>query len=283
MNDKQHIFTVDLEDWLQSSLALMPAGWVKPGMDQPNGQFQDCTGRLLDLLDQTNATATFFVLSSLAEKYPGAIKAIRARGHEIASHGHGHELVYKLTPASFKCDLLKSRGILEGITGEKVKGYRAPYFSITQKSIWALDVLQELGFEYDASIFPISRGLYGIPGWQAFPHKLKDKFWEFPASTVSLMGKNIPVAGGGYLRLFPYGFTKWGIEQINRSGQSAVLYLHPYELDAESLRNPLPNETFRVAMVRWSQNLKRNTVVNKLSTLLNTYRFSSIRDWLKAR
>jgi polysaccharide deacetylase family protein (PEP-CTERM system associated) len=277
----KHIFTVDLEDWLQSSLALMPPGWVKPEMSMPTDQFINCTEKLLELLAETGTTATFFVLSSLADRYPEIIKNICRQGHEIASHGYGHELVYKMNAFSFKSDVQKSKEILENITGEKVLGYRAPYFSITKNSLWAIDVLLELGFDYDSSIFPISRKLYGMPGQLTLPNKIKENIWEFPPSTVNILGKNIPVAGGGYLRLFPFGFTKRGMSNLHRSGISAVLYMHPYELDTESLKKPLLDETVEIKLVRWTQNLKRSTMQNKLKFLMKAYNFTSIRNWLK--
>jgi len=249
-------------------------------MREPGTQVTKDVYRLLEIFERTKSKATFFILANVAQRYPEIVKAIQKRGHEIASHGYGHDLVYNLDSESFRYDIKKSTDIIENITGEKVLGYRAPYFSITEKSTWALDVLKDLGFTYDASIFPISRKLYGIPDCQAYPHKLKNHLWEFPASTISILGKKIPVAGGGYLRLFPVEFIKYGVDRINKAKRSAVLYLHPYELDTESLKEPFLEETMKVKFIRYSQSFKRDSVKNKINILLKLYTFTSISDWL---
>jgi len=237
----------------------------------------------LGILSETGVTGTFFVLGTVAEKYPEVVKEIHQRGHEVASHGYRHDLVYKMQKEQFRDTLQKSVAILENLTGQKVIGYRAPYASITPESEWALDVLQELGFAYDSSIFPIRRGLYGSPLAKTIPHVIREgdrSLREFPFSTIRLLGQNLPVGGGGYFRLFPYCFTRWALRRINRQGQPIIFYLHPYELDAEELRHPLPGETWKTHLVRLSQGLNRSRTEAKLRRLLADFEWTSVREWM---
>jgi polysaccharide deacetylase family protein (PEP-CTERM system associated) len=180
----------------------------------------------------------------VAERLPSLVREIQARGHEIACHGYGHELIYSIGPDLFRKDICTSKKILEDICGERVSGYRAPSYSITRQSLWALDILIEEGFTYDSSIFPVIHDTYGIPDAQRFPHRLQTasgSLVEFPLTTLPLnLGwKNVrlPIAGGGYLRFFPVSLIRQGITTINqRERQSAVLYFHPWEIDPEQPR-----------------------------------------------
>ena len=220
------------------------------------------TRKILSLLDTHNVKATFFVLGWVAEKFPSLVQEIDAQGHEIGCHSYYHRLVYDLTPEEFREDTKKSKDLLEQITGKKVKGYRAPSYSITKKSLWALYVLEELGFEYDSSIFPIYHDRYGIPDvprysfqWdlsQKQPQYVIDttsklinqstnkpitKITEYPISTSLILGRKIPVAGGGYFRLFPYWFTSMALKRINNKEQQPfIFYLHPWEVDPQQPR-----------------------------------------------
>jgi polysaccharide deacetylase family protein (PEP-CTERM system associated) len=199
----------------------------------------DNTRRLLALLDEFGVKATFFVLGWVAEREPGLIREIQAKGHEIASHGYGHELIYHIGSERFREDVRRSKGILEGITGLAVRGYRAPSYSITPRSLWALDILLEEGFSYDSSIFPVHHDTYGMPDAPRFPYtheRAGGRLREFPLTTLPIRlarwQYNLPIAGGGYLRLFPVALIRHGIERINRMEQKpAVLYLHPWEID----------------------------------------------------
>ena len=189
-----NIFTIDIEDWYQSSLDILGsehANVSRPVV--PSERVVINTSRLLNILDKYNVKATCFILGTVAETYPNLVRKINKSGHEVATHGYGHELVYKLDPKQFRDDLQRSIDLLESNTGKKVNGYRAPYFSITQESKWALEVLAELGIEYDSSIFPIKRKLYGFPGQNVFPHKIntknRNKFYELPVSTITFLGK----------------------------------------------------------------------------------------------
>jgi polysaccharide deacetylase family protein (PEP-CTERM system associated) len=193
------------------------------------------TGRLLEIFSEVGIKATFFVLGWVAERYPQLVTRIAADGHEIASHGYAHRLVYDLTPKMFREDVHRSKALLEDAAGVRVDGYRAPSYSITPRSLWALDVLIDEGFRYDASIFPIHHDRYGIPLSPRHPYVLrrsKGSIVEAPASTVRWGILNFPVAGGGYFRILPYAWTRWGIARINRDERRpAIFYLHPWEID----------------------------------------------------
>lgn len=279
-----NIMTVDVEDWLESSLELLPQDSpLRRSHVEPTQRVVVNTERLLAILDQAGVRATFFVLGTVADKYPTLVKHIHRRGHEIASHGYRHDLVYKMRRSEFTDSLQRCGTLLESLTGQRMRGYRAPYASITSQSEWALDVLQELGFEYDCSIFPIRRGLYGTPGAETYPHVIRQgasPLMEFPFSTVRLFGTNIPIAGGGYFRLLPYAFTRWALRRINRQGQPAVFYLHPYELDTEELRDPLQGEGWAGRKVRLSQRLNRGKTEGKLGRLLTDFEWTSVRGWI---
>ena len=200
------------------------------------------TDRLLAIFDEAGVKATFFVLGWVAERYPELISRIAAAGHELASHGYAHRLVYDLTPAMFRDDIRRSKEVLEGATGTAVQGYRAPSYSITPRSLWALDILIEEGFTYDASIFPIHHDRYGIPVSARYPYRLHrgpGELIEVPGSTVQWGPVNMPIAGGGYFRIFPFAWTAWGIRRINRAERrAAIFYLHPWEIDPDQPRLP---------------------------------------------
>ncbi len=230
--------TFDIEDYFQVTAfdRLVPrTAWTSR-----ESRVCASTDRLLTLLDDVQVKATFFVLGWVAEHHPTLVARIAAAGHEIASHGYGHRLVYELTPAEFREDLRRSRTAIESAAGQVVLGYRAPSYSITEKSLWALDVLIEEGFAYDASIFPIHHDRYGIPDAPRHPYRIEraaGTIWEMPPSTVRCFGTNLPVAGGGYFRILPYGWTRWGIARLNaREERPAVFYLHPWEIDPEQPR-----------------------------------------------
>lgn len=279
--------TVDVEDWFESSLELFDEKiQFRKSHVLPTQQVVVNTRKLLDILDEAGVTATFFVLGTVAENYSELVKEIHQRGHEVASHGYRHDLVYKMQKAKFRESLQKSVAILANLIGQKIKGYRAPYASISSQSEWALDVLHELGFAYDSSIFPIRRRLNGYPNAKTIPHVIREgkhQLLELPFSTIRLIGRNFPVAGGGYFRLLPYVFTRWALRRINKQGQPAIFYLHPYELDAEELRIPLPDETWKTRLVRISQGLNRTKTKAKLQRLLVDFEWTSVRKWMEGR
>jgi polysaccharide deacetylase family protein (PEP-CTERM system associated) len=205
---------------------------------------QNNTFKILDMLDEYSVKATFFILGWVAERCPEIIKETQRRGHEIACHGYDHKLIYRIGPDNFREDIRKSKGLLEDISGRKIKGYRAPTYSITKESLWALDILIEEGFVYDSSIFPIIHDTYGIPDANRFYHEIKRPsgvIIEFPMSTIKLNVLNfelrIPISGGGYLRLLPAWLIKTAMRYINENErQPVVFYFHPWEIDHEQPR-----------------------------------------------
>jgi polysaccharide deacetylase family protein (PEP-CTERM system associated) len=252
--------TVDVEDYFQVSAFESRV----PFSTWPTYESRVCrnTQRLLAVFAEAGVHATFFVLGWTAERYPGLIRAIADAGHELGSHSYAHRLVYELTPAAFREDLRRARAAIEWASSQPVLGFRAPSFSITRRSLWALDVLAEEGYAYDSSIFPICRDRYGVPGAPRHLHRVAGSpLWEMPPSTISCRGLNVPVAGGGYFRLFPYALTRRAIEHLNgEERQPAVVYLHPWELDPAQPRIAAgPLSTFRhyVNLTQTEQRVRR--------------------------
>jgi polysaccharide deacetylase family protein (PEP-CTERM system associated) len=265
--------TVDLEDWYHSVYTLGPSDWK--GLED---RLIVPTRRLLELLARYQVRATFFVLGAVAERHPGLVEEIRGRGHEIASHGCHHRLVYDQSPDEFRQDLRRSLDILEGITGEPVLGFRAAYWTITERSLWAIDILIEEGLAYDSSVYPVKTYLYGIPGTTPEPHILREsggrRFYEVPPSTVRVLGRRLPIGGGFYLRSFPGWFVASGIGRLNRQGKPAVVYIHPPEFDREKPRLDLP---LRERILHYHG---LGTVEGKLEGLLQRFRFVPVRELL---
>jgi polysaccharide deacetylase family protein (PEP-CTERM system associated) len=232
--------TIDVEDYYHVSVfdGVIPrSDWARLEC-----RVLDNTSRLLDLFAEFGVRATFFVLGWVAERHPALVARIATAGHEVASHGYGHRLVYDQTPAAFREDVRKAKTILENAAQAPVLGYRAPSYSIVPQSLWALDVLIEEGYAYDSSIFPIRHDRYGIPVSGRHPYLIErssGSIIEAPASTTRLGPLNLPVAGGGYFRLLPYQWTKWGITRVNQREQKpAIFYLHPWEIDPQQPRLP---------------------------------------------
>lgn len=232
------------------------------------------TGRLLDIFAEHGVRSTFFILGCVGERHPELVRTIASHGHEIASHGYAHRLVYDQTPASFRDDVRRAKALLEDASGRPVRGYRAPSYSITPRSLWALDVLLEEGYEYDSSIFPIRHDRYGIPVSDRHPyriHRPEGTLTEVPGSTARLGPLNLPVAGGGYFRILPYWWTRWGIDRVNRLEQRpAVFYLHPWEIDPEQPRLDVSG----LSRFRHYRNLDRTE--HRLRRLLTDFRFDAL-------
>lgn len=236
------------------------------------------TRLLLGILRQHQVRATFFVLGLLAERFPEVVAEIAADGHEIGSHGYSHRPVFDIGPAAFADELARSVSLLESISGKRVLGYRAPDFSITAESLWALDIIADQGLLYDSSIFPVRTSRYGIPDACRCPHRLDNGLVELPLSTVQWGGRRWPVAGGGYLRLCPYAVTRWAIRRIQSEGIPAVVYLHPYELDPAELDEigwSVP------ARLRLTQGFSRQRVRARLEQSLRDFKFSPAGAALK--
>lgn len=212
--------------------------------DEIPSRVADNVARILRLLERHGVRATFFVLGWVADRQPETVRAIAEAGHEIATHGYWHELIYRQDRAAFADDvrdsLIAVRRALGGVESEAahpIQGYRAPAFSVTRRSLWAIDVLDELGLRYDSSIFPMAgHDRYGIDSAARFANRLRPDLWEFPVSTVRWLGRNWPVAGGGYFRLLPMRLTRAAIRRINAEGEPAVIYLHPWEFDPRQPR-----------------------------------------------
>ncbi|MEQ8762435.1 MAG: DUF3473 domain-containing protein [Planctomycetota bacterium] len=258
----------DVEEYFQVANfveAIPRASW-----DEIPRRAADATRGILDLLDRHEARATFFTLGWLAEKEPDLVREIVRRGHELASHGWEHRLVYELGPDGFRDELRRSKAVLEDLSGQPVVGYRASNFSITAETPWALEILLEEGSRYDSSIFPVKHPRYGIPGAQRFPHLLDvggDSLVEIPLTTLRILGRNVPVAGGAYLRLFPLGLIRRGLAAANRAGQPGIVYLHPWEFDPEQPRV----RTSVTRRLRHYTNLSKTAM--KLGSLLAERRF----------
>jgi polysaccharide deacetylase family protein (PEP-CTERM system associated) len=225
--------TIDVEDYFHVSVfdGVVP----RHQWDRLESRVSANTERLLEIFERHSVRATFFILGWVAERFPQLVRRIARGEHEIASHGYAHRLVYDQTPAAFRADVRRAKALLEETAGVAVRGFRAPSYSITPRSLWALDILIEEGYTYDTSIFPIHHDRYGIPLSARHPywiHRGAGSILEIPGSTLRWNGMNLPVGGGGYFRLFPYAWTRWGISHINREEQRpAVFYLHPWEID----------------------------------------------------
>ena len=263
--------TIDVEEYFQVSAfesIISPDDWAHMEF-----RVEQNTTKMLDLLEEYKVKATFFVVGWVAEKHPHLVKKISQQGHEIGCHSYKHRKVYDLTPDEFRQDTQKAKYILEQVIGNKVLGYRAPSYSITNRSLWALDILEQIGFTYDSSIFPIHHDLYGLPGAPRFRYTIPNKsLIEYPISTASVLGMRIPIAGGGYFRLFPYWFTKLMLKRINhKEGKPFIFYCHPWEIDPSQPR--LTNAKL-FSKFRHYNNLAKTS--SRLKYLLQDFQFRPI-------
>lgn len=272
--------TVDVEDYFHVSAFSNHID--RNHWDRYACRVEANTHKLLDMFDRAGVKATFFVLGWVAERYPVLAREIGARGHEVACHGYSHELVYRQTPAVFREESGRAKAVLEDAVQKPVNGYRAASYSITSRSTWALDVLAELGFQYDSSIFPVHHDRYGMPDARRDPHALKTpaghSLVEFPLSTFQIMGYRLPVSGGGYFRLFPYWFTRYALGRINSSEQLPfIFYLHPWEIDPAQPRI----RAGLLSRFRHYQNLDR--CQQRLARLLQDFSFDTVERVLANR
>jgi polysaccharide deacetylase family protein (PEP-CTERM system associated) len=269
--------SVDVEDYFQVSAfdrVVSRGDW-----DGLESRVVPNTHRLLTFFGRHNVRATFFVLGWVAERFPELVREIAGLGHEVASHGSRHELVYTLTPEQFREDVRRAKAVAEDAAGCAVIGYRAPSFSVVKSSLWALDVLLEEGYEYDASIFPIHHDRYGIPDAPRHIHRIAreaGEIVEVPGSTVRVGPANLPIAGGGYFRLLPYAWTRWGISRVNTvDKEPVVFYLHPWEIDPGQPR-------FRVGRTtRLRHYTGLDKTLDRLERLVGDFRFDSIQSMLE--
>jgi polysaccharide deacetylase family protein (PEP-CTERM system associated) len=270
--------SVDVEDYYHVEAfadRIRPEDWPR----YPR-RVADNTRRVLELFARHDARATFFVLGCVAEKEPALVRDIASAGHEVACHSYMHRRVFTMSPQEFREDLRRGRAAIEDASGAKVEGYRAPTFSILGKSLWAIEILAEEGFVYDSSVFPVKHDLYGMPQAPRFLYQWSchsgKTLYEIPPLTVRLAGRNLPVAGGGYLRILPMWYTRWALGRIRRrDGRPSLVYFHPWEVDpgqpriAGSLKSRL----------RHYSNLGR--MEGRINELLARLKFTSLKSFLE--
>ena len=268
-----NILQVDVEDWYCD---LDVKEW---SLHEP--RVVGATKKVLSILKESGNRATFFILGHVADRFPDLVLDIDREGHEIASHGYSHRRIPDQSPEEFEEDIIRSKAILEDITGKTVKGYRAPQFTVMKDTLWALEILMKHGIEYDSSIFPVKTPLYGIPDAPLFPYKIESKkgrggsdLLEIPLSVykVPFFGKNIPVAGGFYFRFFPYFFLSYALRKLNREGNVAVCYLHPWEMD--------PGKP-KVDGLMWYHYYRISSMEAKFRRLVRDFKFTSTLEWIE--
>lgn len=270
-------FTVDVEDYFQVEAfakVVQRSTWL-----QYEPRVERNTRAMLDSLARRGIRGTFFVLGWVAQRHPQLVRDIAAAGHEIASHGLNHQLIYTQSRDQFRDETRSSKALLEDLCQTKVVGYRAATYSITLRSLWALDILAEEGFLYDSSIFPMRHDRYGIPQAKLVPHRVDTEngnaIVEFPVSVLRYRGITLPVAGGGYFRLFPYGLTRWGLKKLNAQGREFVFYIHPWEIDPAQPR---------IGNAGWLSRLRHHLNIDKcqdrLESLLRDFSFMPLREVL---
>lgn len=272
----KNILTIDLEEWFHANYH----DDVFDNQKTYEVRILQNTERLLSLFAEHKAKATFFTLGYVAEKHPRLIQTIASEGHEIASHGYAHQLVYQQSPAEFRADVSKAKQLVEDLTGKVIKGYRAPSWSITAKSLWAWEILEDLGFVYDASVFPIQTYLYGLPSAPRFTYHPKYEgkplsLLEVPSSTVRILSKNIPFAGGFYFRALPSALIALGIRTVNKEGQPVIVYLHPREIDPGQPRLTL---SLKESLIHY---FGIKGCEQKLIRILKMFKFTSIEEYYK--
>jgi len=276
MVESTNILQVDVEDWYMD---LDISTW-----NQYEDRVVEATTRLLSMLEETGSRATFFTLGYIAEHFPDLVRMITDGGHEVGSHGYAHKPLHEITPEEFERDLVRAKELLESVSGSRVVGYRAPFFTLSEKTAWALDGVERCGFAYDSSVFPVKTHLYGIPDAPLFPYRISSsglrgndpgaKLMEFPLSvyTLPIIRRNVPIAGGFYLRFFPYEFIHYAIRKINAGGNPAICYLHPWDLD--------PGKPV-IDQLRWYHYYRLHVTEGKLMKMLRDFEFTSTRDYIE--
>jgi polysaccharide deacetylase family protein (PEP-CTERM system associated) len=273
MNGRQitNALTIDFEDWYHG-LEIPQSRW-----DGFERRIEQQGRKLLEIFSQAGVRATFFVLGRVAEQHPQVVKEIAAAGHEIGTHGLAHEFIYRMTPGEFREGMKRSIQTLAELTGMQVLGHRAAYFSITRQSLWALDILRDMGIRYDSSIFPVLNYRYGIenaPRWPYAVYAAGRPLTEFPLSTVRFFRRNIPVAGGAYFRIYPYAVSRSALRSINRQEHPFTFYLHPWEIDPGHPRIALPR---RVALTHY---FNLSATEGRVRRLLGDFSFAPMKEVL---
>ncbi len=272
----KNLLTIDVEEWYNfiGDEAVPPFDtWVNL-----ESRVERWTDRLLEIID--GYKATFFILGFTAEHHPGMVKKISSMGHEIACHGYRHDFVFDMGPQRFREDVSRSKALLEEITGQPCLGYRSPGFSIRKQDLWALEIIHELGFKYDASIFPAVRTFGGVSGFNKFPHRLqleRGSLIEIPVSASRILGINTVFCGGGFFRFFPEWYIHSNINKINRSDQPAVIYIHPRDIDPGQPRLPLK------FINRFLYYYGLGEAEEKFIRLIRAFEWGSIREYIGSR
>ncbi len=269
----KNVVSVDVEDYFHAEVF---SGVVdRSRWDSYASRVEGNTRRLLELLGDLNLHGTFFVLGWVAERFPGLVREIAAGGHELACHSYWHRLIYKLDRAEFREDTRRAKNVIEQAAGQPVYGYRAPTYSVIDRSVWALEILAELGFTYDSSIYPIRHDRYGMPGAPRSPFRFQTPsgpMTEFPITTFRLAGHNMPVGGGGYLRLLPRLYTRMGLQRVQKEGVPIVIYIHPWEVDPEQPTLPVSLKS----RLRHYTNLSRT--FDRFQSVLQAGKYTSFRE-----
>lgn len=265
----RNVMTVDMEDYFQ--VAAFADHILRHEWEYWPCRVEANVDRILGMFDEHGVKATFFTLGWVAERYPNVARRIVENGHELASHGYGHQRASEMQPDTFRQDITRAKGLLEDIGGVAVRGYRAPSFSIGHANLWALDELAGAGYEYSSSIYPIAHDHYGMPDAPRFPYRPSrcPELLEVPPTTVKLAGRNLPAGGGGYFRLLPYGLSRWLMRQVNRAeGRPCMFYFHPWEVDPGQ---PRVDGASARSRLRHYVNLDR--MEGKLRRLLSDFRW----------
>ncbi|HUS92701.1 MAG TPA: XrtA system polysaccharide deacetylase [Phycisphaerae bacterium] len=275
---RRHVLSFDVEEYFHVEAAaatVRPADW-----DGLASRLAPPVDRILDLLAEHDAAATFFVLGWVARKQPGLVARIARAGHEIASHGMSHQMIQRLDPSRFREEIIDSRKLLEDIASAPVAGFRAPTFSLTHKTAWAIDELAAAGYEYDSSVFPVRHDRYGVPEAPRWAHRAVGpgggSILEVPPLTLRAGRANLPVGGGGYLRLFPIHLIGLGLDAAGRAGQVGVVYAHPWEFDPGQPLLPMGRLT------RWRHRVNLHRTESKVRWLLRNYDFCDFRRCMGA-
>ena len=264
--------TVDVEDYFQVS--AFESHIAKDQWDLLPHRVEKNTQKILDLFAQHNIKATFFTLGWVAERYPNLIKRIVSEGHELACHGYEHIRVTQQTPEQFRADIAKTKKILEELGGQEIKGYRAASYSIGASNLWALDILQEEGFKYSSSIYPVKHDLYGMPDAPRFMYEpiANQSFKEIPITTLRFGDKNLPCGGGGFFRFYPYAISKWAFNRVNNNErQAGIFYFHPWEIDPDQ-----PKQSGLNIKTRIRHYLNLNKMENRITQLLTDFNWDTM-------
>ncbi len=283
-----HALTIDLEDWHQLFHRRLTGEEIRPTQ-----AVVGATHRLLDVLDEAGVRATFFVLGNVAEAHPALVREVARRGHEIGSHTHSHDLISRTEPATFRADVERSLAGLQDLTGQPILGFRAPEFSVGHLRHWCFEILAELGFRYDSSVFPLPRARYGIPEAPRHPFAIatpNGEIQEYPLATWDVGRFRLPVAGGSYFRLLPARLLLRALEDIDAGGRTAVLYFHPYEFHEGWLNPSWPawRRSLRASNLKFTlsrillHNFRTNLIAERLKPLLGRFRFVPLGDIYRA-